>query len=176
MYKRNSIKKLGKTHSHRKAMIQNQLRSILTSGYVKTSSVKAKVLKGQLESLFNKVKISTDGDLSLTRNLHTVLGDDKLIKKLFEVAKKDSSKIKISKVGFRIGDNTEMSKVEIVGFKVKPKVEKKVGKKVEEKEEEVVKVQDTDERKKGILNLGRKSVSKKVEPMKKERARTRSGI
>ncbi len=176
MYKRNSIKKLGKTHSHRKAMIQNQLRSILTSGYVKTSSVKAKVLKGELESIFNKVKISVDGDLSLIRNLHTVLGDEKLIKKLFEVAKKDSSKIKISKIGFRAGDNSEISKVEIVGFKVKPKVEKKGSKKVEEKEQEVVKAQDTEERKKGILNLGRKSVSKKVEPMKKERARTRSGI
>ena len=56
MYKRKSIKKLGRTHSHRKALIKNLLRSILKSGYIQTSSVKAKVLRGELESIFNKVK------------------------------------------------------------------------------------------------------------------------
>jgi len=178
MYKRKSIKKLGRTHSHRKALIKNLLRSILKSGYIQTSSVKAKVLRGELESIFNKVKSSKDGDLSLIRELHTTLGDDSLIKKVMEIGKKDSAKITIKKVSFRIGDNTEISKVEIVGFKGKPKSKKKGEEKEEEKKEEVSKEQEKEviEQKKGILNLGRKSVSKKVEPMKRERVRTRSGL
>jgi ribosomal protein L17 len=42
MYKRKSIKKLGRTTSHRKALIKNQLRSVLSTGKVKTSTVKAR--------------------------------------------------------------------------------------------------------------------------------------
>jgi len=179
MYKRNSIKKLGRTHSHRKALIQNQLRSILKSGSVNTSSVKAKVLRGELESVFNKVRLSKDGDLVLTRELHKIFGDDSLVKKVFEIGKKEGSKITVKKIGFRAGDNTEISKVEITGFKVKPKSKKKGEDSKESKEvkKEIEKVVVKEpEEKKGILNLGRKSVSKKVEPMKRERARTRSGL
>lgn len=177
MYKRNSIKKLGKTSSHRKALIQNQLRSILTSGKVQTSSVKAKVLRGQLESLLNSVKLGKEGDLSFTKRLYTILGNSELVKKIMEVGKKDGVKVSIKKVGFRAGDNTEMSLVEISGFKNKEKSKKKAEAGVEKKEEEeVVETKKTEEIKKGILNLGQKTLSKKVEPIKKERARTRSGL
>lgn len=176
MYKKKSIKKLGRTHSHRKALIKNQLRSILKSGYVKTSSVKAKVLKGELESIFNKVRVSKDGDLSLIRELHEIFGSDDLIKKIMEIGKKEGRKIVIRKVGFRSGDNTEISRVEVLGFKSKPKVKKKGEEEEEKKEVEVSKSKEVVEQKKGILNLGKKSVSKKVEPMKRERVRTRSGL
>ncbi len=176
MYKRNSIKKLGRTHSHRKALIQNQLRSILTNGKVKTSSVKAKVLRGELESVFNTIKLSKEGDLSLIRKLSDMFGNKDLIKKVMEIAKKETSKISIKKIGFRIGDNTEMSVVEIAGFKGKPKDKKKIGTEKKEKEEEVIETKKDEEIKKGILNLGRKTLSKKIEPMKKERARSRSGL
>ena len=70
MYKRINLKKLGRTHSHRKALKQNQVRSILESGKVKTSSVKAKVLRGELESLLNLVKVTKEGDISLIRRLN----------------------------------------------------------------------------------------------------------
>lgn len=173
MYKRKSIKKLGKTSTHRKAMILNQLRSLIQSGKVKTSSVKAKVLKGEIESVFNTIKSGKRDDLSLTRELSNIFGKSELAKKAIEVAKKATTKVTIKKVGFRSGDNTEMSLVEISGFKTKKKVSKK-GEEV--KEEEVVETKQSEEVKKGILNLGRKQVSKKIEPMKKERTRTRSGL
>jgi large subunit ribosomal protein L17 len=176
MYKRNSIKKLGKTSSHRKALIQNQLRSILANGKVKTSSVKAKVLRGELESLLNSVKLGKEGDLSLTKKLYRVFGKSELVKKIMEVGKKDDVKVSVKKVGFRIGDNTEMSLVEISGFKNKEKSKKKAETEVGKKEEEVVETKKSEEIKKGILNLGTKTLSKKVEPIKKERARTRSGL
>jgi large subunit ribosomal protein L17 len=182
MYKRKSIKKLGRTTSHRKALIKNQLRSVLSSGKVKTSTVKAKVLKGELESMFNNIKKSKENDINLIRHLKEILGSDELVKKAIELGKKDGVKVSIKKVGFRDGDNTEMSVVEIEGFKTEQKKEVKKGKKKEKKEEKqeeqesVIEQKEIEEKKKGILNLGRKPVVQKTAPIKKERARTRSGL
>jgi len=182
MYKRNSIKKLGRTTSHRKAMIKNQLRSVLSTGKVKTSTVKAKVLKGELESMFNNIKKSKENDINLIRQLKKILGSDELVKKAIELGKKDGVRVTVKKVGFRDGDNTEMSVVEIEGFKTEQKKEVKKGKKKEEKEEKqeelenVIEQKNVEEKKKGILNLGRKPAVQKTAPIKKERARTRSGL
>ena len=179
MYKRIKLKKLGRTHSHRKALKQNQVRSILESGKVRTSSVKAKVLRGELESLLNLVKVTKDGDISLIRRLNEVLGKDELVKRVFELGKKDSTKVTIKKVGYRAGDNSQESIVEISGFKSKKETTKKKvvkGVKKEEEKEEVVEKKEFKEEKKGVLNLGKKTVSKKIEPLKKERAKSRSGL
>ncbi len=179
MYKRINLKKLGRTHSHRKALKQNQLRSILQSGKVKTSSVKAKVLRGELQSLLNLVRVSKENDLSLIRMLHEVLGKDELVKRVLELGKKESTKVTIKKVGYRAGDNSQMSIVEITGFKSNKDASKKKGvKKVEkeEKKEVIVEKKEFKEEKKGVLNLGKKTVSKKIEPLKKERAKSRSGL
>ncbi|HPP18378.1 MAG TPA: L17 family ribosomal protein [Candidatus Dojkabacteria bacterium] len=182
MYKRKSIKKLGRTASHRKALIKNQLRSVLSTGKIKTSTVKAKVLKGELESMFNNIKKSKENDINLIRQLKKILGSDELVKKAIELGKKDGVKVTIKKVGFRDGDNTEMSVVEIEGFKTEQKKEVKKGKKKEEKEEKqeelenVIEQKKVEEKKKGILNLGRKPAVQKTAPVKKERVRTRSGL
>ena len=75
-----------------------------------------------------------------------------------------------------------MSLIEIEGFKTKEKKEVKKTKKKEEKEEKqdgqesVIEQKEIEEKKKGILNLGRKPVVQKTAPIKKERARTRSGL
>jgi len=182
MYKRKSIKKLGRTTSHRKALIKNQLRSVLSTGKIKTSTVKAKVLKSELESMFNNIKKSKEDDINLIRQLKGILGSDELVKKAIELGKKDEVKVTIKKVGFRDGDNTEMSVVEIEGFKTEQKKEVKKGKKKEKKEEEqeelesVIEQKEIEEKKKGILNLGKKATVQKTAPVKKERVRTRSGL
>lgn len=179
MYKRINLKKLGRTHSHRKALKQNQVRSILQSGKVRTSSVKAKVLRGELESLLNLVRGTKDEDISLIRRLNEILGKEELVKKAMELGKKESTKVTVKKVGYRVGDNTQESVVEIVGFKgKKDDSKKKVAKKdvKVEKKEEVEEKKESVEKKKSFANLGAKSVSKKVEPLKKERAKSRSGL
>jgi len=176
MYKRNSIKKLGRKSSHRKALVKNLLRSIMQSGKVNTSSVKAKVLRGELTSILSKAKNSDEKDISLLRDMLTIFGNKELVKKVFEIAKKDSTKVSIKKVGFRAGDNTEMSLVEISGFKIKSKSKKQSKKEEKEEKEEKVEIKKVEEKKRGILNLGRKNVSKEVTTVKKERARSRSGL
>lgn len=176
MYKRNSIKKLGKKTSHRKALIKNLLRSILQSGKVETSSVKAKVLKGELESVLSKTEKKGEGDISFLRELYKIFGKKELVDKAFELAKKKSVKVTIKKSGFRNGDNTELSTVEIVGFKGKAKATKKVEETKEKEEVEKEEKELPEEVQKNIVNIGRKKVSKKIGPIKKERARTRSGL
>ena len=78
MYKRNSIKKLGRKSSHRKALVKNLLRSIMQSGKVNTSSVKAKVLRGELTSVLSKAKNSDEKDISLKRDMLTIFGNKSL--------------------------------------------------------------------------------------------------
>jgi large subunit ribosomal protein L17 len=177
MYKRNSIKKLGRKTAHRKSLIRNQLRSIIQSGKLKTSSVKAKVLKGELESILSRIKSSEEGDICLMRELVVLLGSKELARKTIEVGKKSDIKVCIKKVGFRVGDNSELSIVEILGFKtkVKDKKEAKDTKKVSSKENEK-ELPIEEDHKRGILNIGRKNIKDGVKPIKKERARSRAGI
>jgi large subunit ribosomal protein L17 len=174
MYKRIKTKKLGRTMAHRKALIKNQIRSLVHSGSIKTSTAKAKVVKGELESLMHKVKNAKDGDLNLRRELQVILGDKELVKKFVEFSKKENSKVVVRKIGFREGDNSEVSQIVIDGLKVKKvkKVEKKKDDVEEEKEVESKKLE-----RKNLLNVGsKKSVSKKVGAVNKERAKSRSGL
>ena len=177
MYKRVKTKKLGRTASHRKALILNQVRSLIESGSVKTTTPKAKILRNEVESLIAKVKNTKDGDLSLRRRLQVVLGNSELVKRFLQAAKSSSVSVTLKKVGFRDGDNSEVSIVEVKGLKVKKsKVsgKKETEKKEIEVEEKKAPVQE-ESMKRNILNLGKKSV-KEAATIKKERAKSRSGL
>lgn len=174
MYKRVKTKSLGRTVSHRDALVQNMIRSIVVSGSVKTTTPKAKVLKSEMDSLLAKVGNANDGDLSLRRYLQALLGDSVLVKKILGV--KDAQVV-VKKVGFRDGDNAEVSVVEVDKLKVKRV--KGVGKKKEVKKEVEVEEKKApvveESKRRNILDLGKKSV-KEATNVKKERAKTRSGL
>jgi large subunit ribosomal protein L17 len=111
MNKRLSGSKLGRTKSHREALVRNQMRSLFTSGYVVTTTTKAKVLKQTAESFLSKV----DGEsLDITRKMHSVLGNKDLVKKCIDYLAKGEKKVSIVKVSFRDGDSAEMSKVTLL--------------------------------------------------------------
>jgi len=175
MNKRLSKAKLGRTKSHREALMKNQSRSLFTYGFVVTTTPKAKVLKQKTESLLNKV----DGEkLESQKFLHMHFGKRELVKKVLDYCDKSEKKVSIVKVAFRDGDNAEMSKVILLGYQElfgKKKVVSKKGKK-EDREKEVVQEEKKDFEKleekkkdKGLLNIKDRFV-------KKERARSRSGI
>ncbi|PKN02575.1 hypothetical protein CVU76_00855 [Candidatus Dojkabacteria bacterium HGW-Dojkabacteria-1] len=175
MYKRIGTKKLGRTMAHRKALVYNQLRSLVKSGSIKTTTSKAKVVKAEMESLISKSRNSKEGDLNLRRKLQVVFGSTELVKKFLEVSSKSTSKVILKKVGFRDGDNAEVSMLELKGLKVKS------AKKVEKVEKEETKVEKkepvVEKERKGILNLGaKKSITKGIAPINKERAKSRSGL
>jgi len=175
MYKRIGTKKLGRTMAHRKALVYNQLRSLVKSGSIKTTTTKAKVVKAEMESLIEKSRASKEGDLSLRRKLQVIFGETDLVKKFIEVSSKKTSKVVIKKIGFRDGDNAEVSMLELKGLKTK------VAKKAEKEEKEESKIEKkepvVEKERKGILNLGaKKSITKGIAPINKERAKSRSGL
>ncbi len=102
-------KKLGRKASHRKSLRYNLIRSLAKHGKVETTSVKAKVLKSDFESLLSSIK---DFDVKTTRRLMTILGSKELVAKLKNMDK--DIRISIRKIGFRDGDNAEMSRVSIL--------------------------------------------------------------
>lgn len=182
MYKLAGKRKLGRKHSHRRALVNNQVRSLLLSGKVRTTTPKAKVLKANADSFM--AKLATVDKETRTSMLNNYLTNDESIEKVTKYVSSTPS-VSIVKVGFRSGDNAEMSKVTLVGFtkdsknkKEGSKPKKESSKKDTPKEPEG-KTPDIDQKKSSSNkessneNLGK---SLKGKFSSKERARTRSGL
>ncbi len=174
MYKGVKTAKLGRKASHRSALKQNLLRSLLERGHVVTTTLRAKVLKKNMESLIEKGK-KNSGDVSFLRKLQLILGSDKLTKKFLEYVKGEKTGVTLVKVGFRAGDNAEKTKVSLIGMEKKKKATKKE-KEVEGKEEK----KEVKEIRREGNRIGLFSRDKKVDTTAAvkhtERARTRSGL
>lgn len=128
MRKRNSVKKLGRTDSHRKALYGNQLSVLFSTGKLETTTIKAKAMKRAAARLLNLAANSKDVVI-LSRRLAVELKTTAARKLLVEYVAKVGTKISIVKVGFRKGDNAEKSELTLPEFdKVKavkaPKAEK----------------------------------------------------
>lgn len=115
MFKRTGKKKLGRTHTHRRALVKNQMRSLFATGTLVTTTPKAKVLKANAESLISKVQNGSD-QLATVRYLNSVFSDTRVIKAVQEYAASNDVSVSIVKVGFRSGDNAETSKVEVNAY------------------------------------------------------------
>lgn len=174
MYKGVKKAKLGRKASNRKALMINQLRSLFENDHVVTTSPKAKVLKQNADRMIANGKKSK-GMLSLRRELAVTLKNDKLVKKFLEYVEKADTGVRIVKVGFRSGDNSEKSKVELMGVEKKvKKIVKKAGeKKVEVKDEKKSVVKAA---KKLVMKDTKKGIDKSAVVKKTERAKSRSGL
>ena len=133
MYKRIKRKKLGKKKSHRESMINNLLRSLFDNNYVVTTTPKAKVLKSEASSLIEKGKKYKE-ELSFRRRLEVILGDSQIVKKYKEYITKEKVGVSFVRVGYREGDNADISRVYLLGMDKKKKKTAK-SKKDETKEE-----------------------------------------
>ncbi len=175
MKKRISNRKLSREKAHRESMIRNQMRSLLTYGFLVTTTPRAKVLKGKIESFLHKLK---EDNLETKRRAHSLLGEKKIVQKTLEYAKKEEkSKVGIVKYGFRDGDNAELSKVTLfdyAGEKTKQRPVKTKRKKGKGETEFVEEKKDDKVLEKG--NIEKESLNIKEKFVSKERARSRSGI
>jgi len=112
------VNHLGRTASHRKALMANMASSLIIHKKIKTTVAKAKALRTYVEPLITKGKDAT------THNYRTVfayLKDKEAVKELFTVVgEKVSSRpggyTRILKLGNRAGDNAEMAFIELVDF------------------------------------------------------------
>ena len=120
------VKKLGRTKSHRKAMLANMAASLLTYQVIKTTEAKAKEVRRLTEKL---ISLGKKGDLHAHRQVYDVIKDRKLVKKLFDeiapkFADREGGYTRVSKLGPRRGDGAPLSVVELM-LERAPKEEKK---------------------------------------------------
>ncbi|MBN7802986.1 50S ribosomal protein L17 [Algoriphagus aestuariicola] len=112
------INHLGRTASHRKAMLSNMATSLILHKRISTTLAKAKELKKFVEPLVTRAKEDTTHN---RRIAFSYLKSKDAIKALFgEVIEKVSTRpggyTRIIKTGFRLGDNAEMCIIELVDF------------------------------------------------------------
>lgn len=81
MRHRNSGRKLSRTPAHRKALFRNMAKALLTYGRITTTEAKAKELRGVVEPL---ITLGLKDDLHSRREAYRVLGNHKLVKRLFD--------------------------------------------------------------------------------------------
>ncbi|RMD86960.1 MAG: 50S ribosomal protein L17 [Calditrichaeota bacterium] len=129
--------KLGRTASHRRALLANLAAALFLHKQVKTTLAKAKEARRTVERLITFAKRGTLAD---RRQVLRVIRDRKIVKSLFdEIAPKyDDRKggyTRVIRLGRRRGDGAEMAILELVGYegvlmdKHKEKEEKKAKKK-----------------------------------------------
>lgn len=109
---------LGRTASHRKAMLSNMGASLLLHKRISTTLAKAKELKKFVEPLVTRAK---EDSTHSRRIAFSYLKSKEAIKALFgEVIEKVGTRpggyTRIIKTGFRLGDNAEMCIIELVDF------------------------------------------------------------
>lgn len=112
------IAHLGKTASHRKAMMANMASSLIEHKRINTTVAKAKALKKFVEPLITKAKSDTTHNrrvvFSALRNKYAV---SELFRDIAEkVADRPGGYTRIIKVGSRLGDNASMALIELVDF------------------------------------------------------------
>jgi len=128
-------KKLGRTKSHRRAMLANMAASLFLYHVIKTTEAKAKEVKKLADKL---ITIAKRGDLHAHRLVYDVIKDRKLVKKLFdEIAPKlmdrEGGYTKVLKLATRRGDGASLSVVKLLVER--PPTEEKKGKKEKPKKE-----------------------------------------
>ena len=113
-----SINHLGRTSTHRKAMLANMASSLIKHKRISTTIAKAKALRGYVEPLITRAK--TDSTHS-RRVVFSYLQDKDAITELFrevsvKVADRPGGYVRILKTGFRLGDNADMCIIELVDY------------------------------------------------------------
>ena len=109
---------MGRTASHRKAMMANMASSLIEHKRINTTVAKAKALKKFVEPLITKAKSDTTHNrrvvFSALRNKYAV---SELFRDIAEkVADRPGGYTRIIKVGSRLGDNASMALIELVDF------------------------------------------------------------
>ncbi|MBU8933079.1 MAG: 50S ribosomal protein L17 [candidate division Zixibacteria bacterium] len=124
---RDKIKKLGRTKSHREAMLSNMAMSLFLHRVIKTTDAKAKALRPIVDRIISTAKKDT---LTSKRMVARTIRQKAVFKKLFaeivpHFKDRDSGFTRVVKLGVRRGDGASMSVVELLTPPPKVEVDKK---------------------------------------------------
>ena len=109
---------LGRTSSHRQALLSNMASALILNKRIETTLPKAKELRKYIEPLLTKAK--SDSTHS-RRTVFSYLRDKETVKELFDVvadkiANRPGGYTRIIKLGARFGDASEVELIELVDF------------------------------------------------------------
>lgn len=109
---------LGRTKSHRDALLSNLASQLIAHKRIVTTLAKAKALRKYVEPLITKSKENTTHQ---RRIVFSYLQDKESIKELFDVisvkvAGRPGGYTRIIKLGTRPGDNAELGMIELVDY------------------------------------------------------------
>lgn len=112
------INHLGRTASHRSAMLSNMASSLIKHKRIITTVAKAKSLRVFVEPIITRSKVSSTHNY---RTAFSYLKDKEAVNELFtvvgeKVANRPGGYTRILKTGNRAGDNAEMAMIELVDF------------------------------------------------------------
>ena len=108
--------KLGRTTSHRKAMLRTMVTSLLKYEKIQTTDMKAKELKKVADKM---ITLGKRGDLHARRQAAAYVRERDMVGKLFgdlseRYKERAGGYTRIVKSGYRAGDNAPMSIIEFV--------------------------------------------------------------
>lgn len=109
---------LGRTSSHRKALLSNMANSLIKHKRITTTLAKAKALRQYVEPLITRSKNDTTHS---RRTVFSYLQDKEAVTILFreiseKVANRPGGYTRIIKLENRLGDNAEMAFIELVDY------------------------------------------------------------
>ena len=109
---------LGRTASHRKALLSNMACSLIEHKRINTTVAKAKALRVYVEPLLTKSKEDTTHN---RRTVFSYLQNKEAVTELFrtiapKIAERNGGYCRIIKTGFRLGDGADTAMIELVDF------------------------------------------------------------
>jgi large subunit ribosomal protein L17 len=109
-------RKLGRTTSHRKALLRNLATALLEHGRIVTTEPKAKELRRVADKL---VTLGKRGDLHARRQALQVVRSNAVVRKLFNdiaprFAERQGGYTRVLRLGYRPGDAAAMAVIELV--------------------------------------------------------------
>lgn len=125
------VNHLGRTASHRKALMSNMASSLILEKRITTTVAKAKALRKYVEPLLTKAKSDTTHS---RRTVFSYLQNKESVKELFstvasKIGERPGGYTRIIKMGdVRLGDNAEMCLIELVDFNTLYSKDEKAGK------------------------------------------------
>jgi large subunit ribosomal protein L17 len=107
---------LGRSSSHRKALIRNQITELLRHERIVTTEAKAKTVRPAAEKV---ITLGKQGSLHARRQAGAILTDKKVLKRLFDdiaprFEQRRGGYTRIVKLGPRQGDGAHMALIELV--------------------------------------------------------------
>jgi large subunit ribosomal protein L17 len=111
-------RKLGRTASHRAALLNSLATSLLKQKRIKTTLAKAKETRSFVEALITKARKNS---LHARRQIMSVIHDKDVVKEFFseiipKIGERPGGYTRIVKLGNRIGDAASMAVIELVDY------------------------------------------------------------